>query len=143
VRSAVSALAIVAAAAYFGGWHFAVIAALALALLLLRDVWESSAVSMLWLALYFASGDPRLFFPFSIQFALQCGWPRGAAVLASFLAIRISQGATAKVLLVELAVAVVVIAISLGGYARSSRTLLARAGWAAAGSFLAYLGLAF
>jgi hypothetical protein len=127
---------------YFGGWHFAAIAVVALAVMLFRDAWGSSAISLLWLALYFASGDPRLFFPFSIQFALQCGWPRGAMVVAAFLAIRIAQGATFKVLLVELAVAAAVLAICAGGYARSSRTPRARLGWAAFGSFLAYLGLA-
>jgi len=142
VRSAVSGLAIAALCAYFGGWHFGVVAVVALALRLLRDAWRSSAVSLLWLALYFASGDPRLFFPFSMQFALQCGWPRGATVVAAFLAIRIAQGATLKVLLVEIGVAVAVMAICAGGYARSSRTPQTRLGWAAFGSFLAYLGLA-
>lgn len=142
MRSAASALAAVAVCWFFGGWHFAAIAGLAMALRQWESPLLSSAGSLCWLAMFAVSGDPRLFFPFSIQFALQTAFPRSVGVIAAFLLIRISQGATLRVLLVELAVATMVVAISSGAYARSSKSLQARAGWAAFGSILAYLGLA-
>jgi hypothetical protein len=54
--------------------------------------------------------------------------------------IRILQGATFKVLLVEIAVAVVV--ISLAAYGKTSGGWVSRLVWAGFGSFLAFLGLA-
>lgn len=143
MRNGVRALTVAAVCWIFGGWHFAAVAAVAMALLRFENVWPASAVSLLWLGLFFASGDARLFFPFSIQYALQLAFPRSAAVAGAFLFIRIVQGATLKVLSVEFAVAAAVLAICSGAYARSSKSLQARIGWAALGSFLAYVGLAF
>ena len=92
------------------------------------------------------TGDRRLFFPFTIQFALQTAFQRRPKILGCastvgvFLMIRILQGATFKVLLVEIAVAVVV--ISLAAYGKTSGGWVSRLVWAGFGSFLAFLGLA-
>ena len=59
-----------------------------------------------------------------------------------FLVIRILQGAMFKVLLVEIAVAVAVVVISLAAYGKTSGGWVSRLVWAGFGSFLAFLGLA-
>jgi hypothetical protein len=124
---------------------------LALALLSRGDfdakaVTFTSLLSLLWLALFFITGDRRLFFPFSIQYALEAAFfgRRSFAAIAAgaFLLIRIAQAATFKVLAVELAVAIVVLGISLAAYGSKPRGWTARLGWSAFGSLLAFLGLA-
>lgn len=106
----------------------------------------SAALSLLWLILFYSTGDPRLFFPFTMQLALQLGFQRGpsgsAWIAAVFLLIRLVQGATWKVLSVELVVAAIVISICLAAFSRSSKSTLSALGWAAFGSILAFLGLA-
>ena len=104
---------------------------------------------LVWLVLFHFTDDRRLFFPFTIQYALQAGFFRRPAltgcgvIVGTFFAIRIAQGATLKVLIVEMIVTVAVIAISTSGYRQRSNGWLARLSWAAFGSFVAYLGLAF
>ena len=64
------------------------------------------APAALWFLLFWATGDRRLFFPFSMQLAasLGSGW-HSVWVVGVFTAIRVLQGASAHVLGVELIVA--------------------------------------
>lgn len=147
----------VAAAAVFGGWEWALLCSIVLLALWRADfqaasVLASVAVSMLWLALYVWTGDRRLFFPYSMQLAVQMSCllrgrveraaaAGGGGIIAVFLAIRIAQSATAGVLFVEFLVAVLAMAISLPVYARSSNSRKSRIFAGALGSALAFAGL--
>jgi hypothetical protein len=146
---------IVVAAGCFsiGGWPFAAIS-LAVLVVLSRGAFDATTVlltagvGMLWLGLFLFTGDRRLFFPFTIQFALQAAFQRRpaflgcAGIVGVFLMIRMVQGATLEVLLVELAVAAAVVGVSMSAYMRTSGGWISRLGWAGFGSFLAFLGLA-
>jgi hypothetical protein len=141
-------LAVATLCLFVGGWPWALISILAFVCIAKFDaeaILLAACVSLLWLVVFHATGDRRLFFPFSIQFALQAGFTRRlrcAIVVLPFMLIRVAQGATVKVLAVELAVAAIVAAVSLAGYGRSSGRWQARTGWAGFGSFLAFVGLA-
>ena len=110
-----------------------------------------SVLSLCRLAAFAWTGDRRLFFPFTIQFAMQLACfelDRSMAravlgavwIVAVFSAVRLAQSASLIVLFVELMVAAVAIAAPL---------LLYREGWckrgvaAAIASLLAYAGLVF
>jgi len=143
--------------AFFGGgWPWAAIALPVLAVLVRGrpGAWITLATvlpGLCWIALYQWTGDRRFFFPYAMQYAAQMaalteGSPArrailgGGSVVLAFVAIRVMQAASAPVLLVEIAVAGVVLALSPGVY---RRTLMARTLGAVFTSLLAYAGLAF
>lgn len=116
-----------------------------------KDLLAISFLSLFWLGAFAASGDRRLFFPFTIQFAMQLACLEmdrsilravlGAVwIVAVFSAVRLVQSAPLIVLLVELVVAAVAIAVALAVH---------REGWgnrglaAAIASLLAFVGLVF
>jgi hypothetical protein len=136
-----------------GGWPFALISLIALLLiprgaLSVKIVALTAAFGLLWLVVYKATGDRRIFFPFAMQFALQMAFFRRPMILGwgpiivAFFVVRILQGATLHVLIVEAAVAFAVGLVTLLAARRSPETWFAWLGWAGLGSFLAYLGLA-
>ncbi len=149
VSGVAAALGIVALCLVVGGWPWAAIAAAGCCWLIgsrfdARSVLLTACLSLVWLALFLLTGDRRLFFPFAIQFAMQAGFARRAGsltIVGLFLLIRIAQGASLHVLAVELAVAAVVVAISLGAYRLAGQSWGSRLGWAGFGSVLAFLGL--
>ena len=108
-----------------------------------------TVVGLMWLALYCWTGDRRLYFPYTMQFAIQLGeiWksrvPRaGALVVACFTLIRIWQGATTQVLEVELAVAVVILIAAGWMLGREPRGWTAVTMTAAVASLFAFISLA-
>lgn len=135
-----AALALLAGALFYGGWPWAAMAAVSAAVAWTdedgdRPAVQSALVAMVWLALFQATGDRRLFFPFSIHAAALAGrW--GVGVVAAFAAIRMTQGASAHVLGVEMVVAAVVL-----GLAAALRPYAGRSGSAAAAGLAALAGL--
>ncbi len=112
-----------------------------------------SGVGLMWLLLYCWTGDRRLYFPYTMQFAIQLSelwkgrvpWPAASAgglMVGSFTLIRIWQGATTQVLVVELVVALIILIAArlLLGRRRRDATEVTIA--AAVGSFFALLSLA-
>jgi hypothetical protein len=139
------------AAAYFGGWYWALLTAIVLAMQW-RVEWSAPAValtistSLLWLAMFAWTEDRRMFFPFAMHLAVMMGWLlKGRArramvwgpalVVGAFTAIRVAQAATAEVLAVELAVAVAAIAAAVwaGRWGRLAAAMV--------GSLVAFAGL--
>ena len=106
------------------------------------------AISLLWLVLYRITADRRLFFPFTMQLAVQTGFflrrkvARGelfgsGGLIAVFLLIRVVQAASLRVLLVEVLVSVAILLLTLGSL-RNRPPYLA----SAIASVLAYASLA-
>ena len=163
-------LLLLAVAHRFGGPPWTVIGALAVVLLALRGIRiESLALvvpSLAWLALSHATGNRELFFPYtmylascvalldsqrSTQRAAWLGPLGGAAIVATFMVIRILQQATVRVLAVEFVVAAAILAVvvvagswSCGRVAHVAppAQLAWRAAIVAASSLLAYASLA-
>lgn len=147
-----------AAAAYFGGWPWALVGAAVLAVLWkLQADWESVlttfGLSLLWLALFYWSGDRRFFFPYCMQLAVQLGCllqgrtqrPMvfgGGGIVALFTAIRLWQGATAFVLFVELLVAAIILYLASRAVKRGNEGLVFRTVAGTVASLLAYISLA-
>ncbi len=129
----------------FGGWHWALFFAFAAVWLQYEQsrVWLGVFV---WLAAYVWTGDRRLYFPFVIPvIVLVWGWQSvrgGLALAALFAGIRIAQGASAKVLLVELLVSIFAICLPLWMGQQGDAPGL-RWACATAGSLLAFAGLIF
>jgi hypothetical protein len=146
VAKSVAAFAVAALCFFAGGWPWAVIALATFCFVRNESALGVAAIGLFWLALFHLTGDRRLFFPFSIQFALQAAFSRGifasASIVAIFLTIRVAQGASASVLGVEILVAAVVVGASIAGYRRTAGGFGARVGWSAVGSVMAALGLA-
>ncbi len=149
---------VVAVATLFGGWEWAL-----MCLIVLVSLWriEFGVVSVLatvgfsffWLALYSWTGDRRLFFPYSMQFAVQMGYllrgrvnhpaiVGGGVLVAVFAAIRTAQLASVGVLIVELVVAAAILVITVHTGGRGSRAASVRVIAGALGSLLAFGGLA-
>jgi len=106
-----------------------------------------------WVAAHHATGNRELFFPYAMYLAAhvagQCarrGWPAafsaGAVVVAAFLAIRGFQGATSRVLAVELAVAGAILAAVVVAVMTAAKRPWAKAVVAVLASLAAYAGLA-
>ena len=111
-----------------------------------------AGIGLAWICLFFLTGDRRLFFPYTVQFAVQeiCllhgRVSRSALVgavssMSLFTAVRLIQGVTLPVLLVEWVVAAAVLAVITVVWRRSPQTTSARLGLALAGSLLACAGL--
>jgi hypothetical protein len=120
---------------WIGGWEWAAMGALALAVPLLSpkpaggNPLVFAAGGMAWLFAFWISGDRRLFFPYSMQYAVQAACLLGAlparagagvALITAFLAIRMLQEASRQVLLFELLVAVAILAFSLQVYSSAA-----------------------
>lgn len=146
----------VAAAAFYGGWEWALLSLVVVTLCRLRSnslsILATIGVSALWLAIFHSTGDRRLFFPFAIQFAVQMPYllkdrvarpvlVGGGGMIAIFMLIRISQSATVSVLLVELVVAVIVLALVQQIIPPSASGAKARMLAGMLGSTLAFAGL--
>lgn len=148
----IAGLAAVGVAAYWGGWEWAALCALMLAVVWLADgehrVPAAVGGSLIWLALFCWSGDRRLFFPYAMQFAAQAAYlTRGrfapGGIIGAFLLIRVWQAATIGVLAFEFVTAVVIAAFVERIYALSGEGKWVRATAAAIGSALAFASLAF
>ena len=109
--------------------------------------------SLAWLAASVATGDRELFFPYAMQLAAValCGLAKrcpawglagGGLVAAAFLAVRVAQQATPRVLAVEGAVAAAILAAAAVACARCPRTAATDAIIVAASALLASVGLA-
>ena len=139
-------LILLLAALSVGGWPWAAIGLLG-ALLMARSAVQYStlAIAGLWIVAFWIAEDRRLFFPFTMLWAVSAAvcmpsrrtWA-GAAIVAAFLAIRAWQNATREVLLFELIVA----ALILGLAVETGKTVPNRS-WliAAIGSLLAFASL--
>ena len=154
-------LVFLAAALWYGGWYWAVVGAAAFAVLWLVDFSPLSVLltvgtSIFWLALFHWTGDRRLFFPYSMQFAVQAAclvrgrvsMPAvigGGGIVLVFTVIRIIQSATLHVLTVELIVAAAVLAICsyLYGLGSPDKAMQLRTVTATLGSVMAFAGLVF
>jgi hypothetical protein len=104
----------VAVAFVLGRWEWALIGTIGVVLALGTEMgWKPilamGAVGLVWLVLFRITGDRRLFFPYSMQYAVQVAcllkrrveWPTlcgGGAVVGIFILIRIWQEATIPVL---------------------------------------------
>lgn len=148
------------AAHRFGGPPWAVLGAIAIFAQLAGGVRIASlavaAPSLAWLALSNATGNRELYFPYAMYLAgcaavsaadraVWLGPVGGGVVVAAFVVIRMLQQATVRVLAVECAVAVAILALVLATRGRQPRSL-SHPAWhatlATAASLLAYAGLA-
>ncbi len=113
-----------------------------------------AGVGLAWICVFCWTGDRRLFFPYTIQLAVQSiclldgrvRWPAllgGGTMMLLFTAIRLVQGATLSVLFVEWIVAAGVLALAVTAWRNSARSSAARLGLGLIASLLAYAGLAF
>ena len=148
---------LVAIAGLVGGWEWALVFGFVLLVThrirpYTTALLGAAAPGLFWVVMFYWSGDRRLFFPCTMQYAVQLtcllrerGVSRAVAaagsVLTLFVGIRLTQMVTRPVLAVELVVATVVLVIVLGvsetGPIRISRRML----MGAIGSVLAFLGL--
>ena len=104
---------------------------------------------LVWAAAFRLTGDRGLYFPYAMYLAAAVAalLPRhrfraaaigGGAVVASFLAIRIWQGASGRVLVVEILAAVAVLGIALAARSWADGRFVARAWVPLACSLLAF-----
>lgn len=146
-----------AATQSWGGWPWTAIGATAIAALAVVDLRPASlamvAPCLVWLALFWATGNRELYFPFTMHLAslvaLRLGrgerWQGvagGGLVGGLFLAIRASQQATAKVLGVECVVAALILAVVLAMLPVSRGRNAVEGGVVVLASLLAYASLA-
>jgi predicted GNAT family N-acyltransferase len=150
-------LAFLAAAHLLGGPPWVAIGVLTLAGQVAADFRLKPLVGLLpaacWLAAHQLTGNRELFFPYAMalgahlagQFASRgrvAAAAAGGLVTAAFLAIRVGQAATAKVLAVEAAVAAVILVATVAVLPVAIKRPWGRVIVAAVASLLAYLGLA-
>ena len=109
----------------------------------------SPLAGLAWLAAFRLTGNRELFFPYAMYLAtavavllprhrFRSGAAGGAALVATFLGIRILQGAGGRVLAVESAAAVAILGIALATRPWTGEGLLARAWVPLACSLLAF-----
>ena len=148
----------------FSCWEWAVPPLLVLPALGRSEVWHHKpharsllwaiAPSLLWLGLFLGTGDRRLYFCYTMQYAVQLACmfrvrgagaaiAGGSAVIAAFTAVRIWQEATLSVLIVECLVAAAVLGLGLYGYGAQTGSPARRGVVGLAASLLAFAGLAF
>lgn len=154
--------AFLAAAHVVGGPPWTVVAAIAFAVLGIggthRDVRSRKSVwlilpSLGWLAAFWATGNRELFFPYAMYLAGHTSLTvshrgpvaapiAGSLVVAVFLAIRVLQGATSRVLAVEAVAAGVILAATCLAMARCKRSFGGDGLILAGASAAAFLALA-
>jgi len=111
------------------------------------------APAVIWPALFFACGDRRLFFPFTMHLAAHLamlfgrrrplpGLVAGAVIVAAFVAVRMTQRAGPRVLIVEGVCAAAILVGVLMARAASLRGAAAHAGIALGAALAAYACLA-
>lgn len=150
LSQALTTLLIASLAFRFGGWPWATVAA-ATAILLRPQLTtpfaylKAFSISFAWLAAFIYTDDRRLFFPFTIQLAMQSYalHPRpilaATGIVAVFTVIRLAQQATLIVLTVELLVALVALALPAAILKKSHSPIFA----STLASLLAFAGLIF
>lgn len=146
-----------AAAQVWGGPPWTLVGVVAFVLLAFSrpqvGVLAAVAPSLIWLGLAQATGNRELFFPFAMHLAavVVCrladhgtAWAAlgGSGVVAAFLAIRVAQQATPRVLAVECAVAAAILVAATIARLRSPRRAGVDAAIITAAAVLAYAGLA-
>ncbi len=160
VKAAIAILAACAAAAIFGGWAWT------LPCLILWTALRNApsragaaaltaalAPGLLWLLLFALTGDRRLYFCYTMQYAVHLACLRrehggraaaagGAIPVAVFLGVRVAQAASARVLAVETLVAGGLLALALALYGPDSAGPARRAAVSMAVSLLAFFSLA-
>lgn len=118
------------AAAWLGGWAWALLILAAAAEIRWRgenqaEEWLTVFPALLWTILAAASGDRRLMFPYALQLAtgMACrgGLAAGVGLVALFAGIRWGQAATAHVLGVEMLAAVPALAAGVWVHGWSPR----------------------
>lgn len=145
-------------ASYFGSWEWALIGFVVLITMWWTNVsvfviTTTLVVSFIWLAVFHWTGDRRMFFPFSMQFAVQMPYllegrvarpaiMGGGGMVLIFLLVRVIQSATASVLLVEVVVALAILGLVAGVGGSGPAGLGKRLAVGAIGSALALAGLA-
>lgn len=150
-------LAYLTAAHAWGGPPWTVVGMLAFVAPLVTGLRRASLVllvpSLAWLVLFRVTGNRELFFPFAMYVAAflavsltqrdaRLGAAGGGFVVATFLVIRILQGATVPVLVVECVVAAAILAAVVAARATLRRQPVSDAAIVAGASLLAYAGLA-
>jgi hypothetical protein len=106
-----------------------------------------------WLVLFRITGNRELFFPYAMALtafvsllmaarAAWQGWLASGLMVGAFLAIRVAQQASGRVLAVELAVAAVILGLVLTTASRMHGHRPRQAALVAAASLAAYAGLA-
>jgi predicted GNAT family N-acyltransferase len=150
-------LAFLAAAHVLGGPPWVVLGVLACAGQVAADFRLGPLVGFVpagfWMAAHQLSGNRELFFPYALTLAAHLAGQfisrgrvaaavAGGLVVAAFLAIRVGQAATAKVLAVEAAVAVAILAATVAGLPAAVERPWGAVAVTAIASLLAYAGLA-
>ena len=152
-----SALLAVAIAFTLGGWPWALILAFSCLVAIsqlnsLARLASFTVLSLCWLGAYLVTEDRRLFFPFTIQLAMQLyafhpirtsRWAAPVGVVLLFSVIRLIQAASLIVLAVEVLVAAVALVIGAMVFNRIKTGTMQRMLAAAIASFLAFAGLIF
>jgi len=112
-----------------------------------------AAPSLAWLGAALVTGNRELFFPYAMQLAavvicrvaergIAWSFAGGGLVAATFLAIRVAQQATPRVLAVECGVAVAILAAAAVARAKWPQGGMSDAVVVASSALLAYAGLA-
>lgn len=150
-------LCILATALFFGGVAWAQVFLTAIVLRSRPEFRDERlllmACSLIWLAIFRWIFVRQLFFPYTMHLA-SCavlfassaetwrGYVRGMIIVAVFIAIRFLQGATNRVLSIELIVAAVILAFAIGFYQLSPKNAASRAIVVVVSSLAAVGGLA-
>lgn len=150
-------LVFLAAAHFLGGPPWVALGVLAVIGQVAADFRLGPLVGLLpaagWMAAHHLSGNRELFFPYALALAVHLAGQvvrrgRGAAaaaggiVMASFLAIRVLQDATGRVLAVEAAVAAAILGLAVAVLPMAARRPWGTAAVTILASLLAYAGLA-
>ena len=154
LMSFVLTLILCSVASLLGGYPWFVVSFFTLAILLWRSAGTNETLivcglALGWLCAFHFTGDRRLFFPYSMLFAALGIMRQGRALQTGtwaallFFAIRILQGATPTVLLVEVLVAVVALTPAYIAQRVGSPSLWIFAAVGLLCSVLAFFGLAF
>jgi hypothetical protein len=109
--------------------------------------------AIVWLGLFHVTGNRELFFPYAMALTAfvslllaahtpWLGWMAGGLMVGSFLVIRVMQQASGRVLAVELAVAAVILVLTLAAAPRIQGRWPTEAALVAAASLAAFVGLA-
>ena len=146
-----------AAAHWLGGRPWTALGAVAVVVQAVVSPQASRLIVLLpavaWLGLFRITGNRELFFPYAMALtafvilpmasrAAWQGWLSGGLMVGAFLAIRLAQQASGRVLAVELAVASVILVLILVAASRVQGRLPRQAALVAAASLAAYAGLA-